>query len=522
MNRFIASLKEIWVQNPLKLILFIYAVWMIFVSIFSKGFAFHDDHFLVIEASSSWVDGHDYNSWLPWNQKNPIPSGHSFFYVGIHFLIFKVFQFLGIEDPNIKMLIVRLLHSLFSMITIIYGFKITEKISNKNTAIWVALALSFYWFIPFLSVRNLVEIVCIPFLMVGVWITIIELEKEKGNWKRWLLAGLIAGLAINVRLQSVVFIAGLGLGILLSKKWLGTLAFGLGSILSVVIFQGGIDYFIWNRPFAEFQEYIHYNATHAKDYIVLGAETYVVLILGILIPPLSLALFYGFATQMKRHFLIAIPVLLFLLFHSIFPNKQERFILPIIPFVLILGITGWKNFIANSKFWNRQKKLHTSLLIFVIVLNLLVLFVFSFSYTKRGRVEAMLELSKLPNKEHYLTEDLEEPTAKMVPLFYLQSWSTPMMVNKSRGYFQNFKDLLQIDYKNYPRYALLYGENNIKQRQDSLVHYFKDISLINKIENGLVDDILQKLNKVNQNKPIFLYRLNHTDSIQAHLKSIYD
>ena len=33
--------------------------------IFSKGFGWHDDHFLVIEASQSWVDGYDYNNWLP-------------------------------------------------------------------------------------------------------------------------------------------------------------------------------------------------------------------------------------------------------------------------------------------------------------------------------------------------------------------------------------------------------------------------------------------------------------------------
>ena len=47
--------------------------------LFSEGYGMHDDHFLIIESSSSWVDGFDYNNWLPWSAgNNGIPSGHSF------------------------------------------------------------------------------------------------------------------------------------------------------------------------------------------------------------------------------------------------------------------------------------------------------------------------------------------------------------------------------------------------------------------------------------------------------------
>jgi hypothetical protein len=37
-------------------------------AIFAQGYFAHDDHFLVIEAAQSWVDGSDYNNWLPWHQ----------------------------------------------------------------------------------------------------------------------------------------------------------------------------------------------------------------------------------------------------------------------------------------------------------------------------------------------------------------------------------------------------------------------------------------------------------------------
>jgi hypothetical protein len=31
--------------------------------IFSQGYGFHDDHFLVIEASEAWAKGYDWNNW---------------------------------------------------------------------------------------------------------------------------------------------------------------------------------------------------------------------------------------------------------------------------------------------------------------------------------------------------------------------------------------------------------------------------------------------------------------------------
>mgnify|MGYP000730876582 FL=1 len=70
--------------------------WIIFSAIairliaviFSQGYGMHDDHFLIIEASSSWVAGNDYNNWLPWTEGNTGPDGHSFSYVGLNYIYF--------------------------------------------------------------------------------------------------------------------------------------------------------------------------------------------------------------------------------------------------------------------------------------------------------------------------------------------------------------------------------------------------------------------------------------------------
>ena len=139
-------------------------------AIFSEGYGMHDDHFLVIEAASSWSDGYDYNDWLPWSKGNAgKPEGHSFTYVGLNYIFFYVSKFAGLSNPKLLMLLNRVLHALLSVLVVYFGIKITEKISDRKNAVTVGWILALLSILPFLSVRNLVELTSIPFLMWGIW-----------------------------------------------------------------------------------------------------------------------------------------------------------------------------------------------------------------------------------------------------------------------------------------------------------------------------------------------------------------
>ena len=64
--------------SPLQQLMIIGLLVRLVAVVFSKGFGWHDDHFLIIESSQSWVDGFDYNYWLPdENDPNRVPQGHS-------------------------------------------------------------------------------------------------------------------------------------------------------------------------------------------------------------------------------------------------------------------------------------------------------------------------------------------------------------------------------------------------------------------------------------------------------------
>ena len=57
----IATIKNYFNTHPLRFAIFAGLVFRLFAVVFSKGFGFFDDHFLVLEAAQSWVDGTDYN-----------------------------------------------------------------------------------------------------------------------------------------------------------------------------------------------------------------------------------------------------------------------------------------------------------------------------------------------------------------------------------------------------------------------------------------------------------------------------
>jgi len=258
-----------WNDNPLKLILWVAVILRIVSAVFSKGFGMHDDHFLVIEASQSWVDGTDYNSWLPGSGGNTGPQGHSFFYVGLHYLLFTFLEWLGIVDAQIKMYAVRLLHAAFSLIAVVLAYRITLHLYNKNAARMAGLLVAVLWIMPFLSVRNLVEVVCIPPLMYAVWL-ILKTENREKTLKLLFWSGFFLGIAFSIRFQTLVFAGGAGLALLIQKRWSGALVMGTGLLISIFITQGLTDIIIWGYPFAEVVAYVVYNYTHANDYIVLG------------------------------------------------------------------------------------------------------------------------------------------------------------------------------------------------------------------------------------------------------------
>lgn len=516
------KIKLVYSFHPLRVILILALLTRLVSVVFSKGYGMHDDHFLVIETSQSWVDGTDYNNWLPENRPGQKPDGHSFFYVGIHFILFSILKWLGIQNPETKMYIIRALHALFSLLVVYYGYGIARMHSNKKTAAKVGLLLAVFWFFPFLSVRNLVEIAAIPFLMMGLWLTLKSVKRNE-NLAAYLLAGLVMGIAVSVRFQTVLFLMGVGLALLLIKKWKEAVFFGIGGILSIIILQGITDFIIWKYPFAELREYIVYNLENKFTYGNNNFMMYPSVLFGILIPPVSLFLIFGLFREWKRLLLIFVPVMIFFLFHEYFPNKQERFILTIVPFIIIPGVIGWNNFADRSSFWQKRQKLLKGCYNFFWVANIILLVFASTAYTKRSRVESMSYLyQKKDQVNAIIIDNNDSGRTVFTPMFYMgkfvQSYQyAPSQVNtdslalfpaRHQRKFVNMDFITSLENNEMPQYILFYDNKDIEKRIDFFKQYFPYLTYETTIQPSYLDRLMCRLNPVNVNQIIYIYALN--------------
>ena len=382
----ISSLKRFWNEHPLLALLLIALIPRLVAAFFSKGFAMHDDHFGPIEQPSLILKNITY-----WTSRTT-PHGHSIVYPLFHYLLFDVSIEAGLNDPQAQMIVVRLLHALYSLLVVVLGYRIAQRLTTGEIARKVGLILALFWALPFLGVRNLIEVICIPPLMAGFFFI---LRSEEGR-RNAFIAGVFFALAFVFRYQTLTASGVVGVILLFQKKFKEAFLVAAGFALAALVVQGSADTYAWGYPFASFIEYVRYNATHGEDYTTGPWYNYALLVLGALIPPLSFALVFGFFRNWRKALLIVLPVLVFFILHSYFPNKQERFILPVLPLIILLGVVGWEEHVRLSPFWLRHRGLLRGMWVWFWAVNFALLVLFSTYYGRRSRVEAMYALYGKP------------------------------------------------------------------------------------------------------------------------------
>ena len=309
------------------------------------------------------------------------------------------------------------------------------------------------------------------------------------------------------------FIAGLGLFLLIRKQWKG---FGIWIVIMFIVYfllQGVPDIFLWGYPFAEVSEYVKVCITTADAYIVQPWFTYILFILGILIPPISFFMLMGYIKGFRKLLIITLPVFIFLLIHAIISNKQERFILPVIPFFIISGVIGMNNLIFNKPYWQRHKKFIKVSWIIFWSLSCLALPLVTVHYSKQSRCESMYYLNQYKDKINSVAlNDMNYSEPETLPLFYLGKWKVGQYEISIDNPFSAFRDTLKKksapDY--YPQFVLFFGEENLPARVDTMKTIMPDIVYEKTIYPSFLDWLLHAMNKHNNNQTVFIYRNNRS------------
>ncbi|ACF15121.1 Alg9 family protein mannosyltransferase [Chloroherpeton thalassium ATCC 35110] len=490
------ELQHFFEEKTLTSLILIALIVRLLAAIFSKGFGMFDDHFLAIEVAQRWADG--YNDWF----NRGIPAGHSIIYPGLHYLLFKFLDAMSLTDPQDKMLIVRLIHAVYSTLTVAFAYKTTEILSGKSAAKTVGLIIGLFWVFPFMSVRNLIEFVCIPPLMISFYY-IAKNEKEK-TYLNTLLAGVFMGFSFMFRYQILLILGGVGLVFLFRKEVTNAFLYGIGFLISAFLTQGVVDWIAWGYPFAAIYAYFDYNLHHSQNYPSGFLGLYTLLLLGVFIPPTSFLYAWGYFKSFKKYVILAFPALIFLIFHSIFPNQQERFVLPATPLFIISGVIGFQELQKKYQFISRDSKILKAAHIWFWTINIILLFAFTFHYSKKSRVETVYYFHNKPDVHAIIFDHARQP-----PIFYMDKWVEYYRVENSEDWHK-LKTKIQNKEIIKPNYAVFLGQKNIEERVKTMNEVLNVKTEIEKeIEPSFLDNILYRLNpKRNRNRTSYIYKID--------------
>jgi len=522
------------VKNPLFQLLAVALLVRLIAVFFSAGYMMHDDHFLTVEPASSWAVGQNFNEWKPGLENDRTsPEPISFFYPGILSGVFSVMHAAGLHDPSDQMWVMRLLHALYSLITIWLAVKIVRLIADERSAIQVGWLLALIGILPNFAVRNLVEIVCQPFLLGGFYLLIRSGAMQPfsfGKWKfqdqadrrempwHWLLiAAFIMGLSVGVRYQTVLIVALAGGVIALQGQWLKMMAFGVVAFGAFFLTQIDDVLFWGGQSFQHLLGYFEYNKTHAGAYP--GAPLAYLSFIGyFILPPVSLFLLWGFIRSWKKYTLLFLPAAGFLLFHILYPNRQERFILPALPLFVMLGVIGWNEWVSTSIFWKSKPLLHRSLWRVFWVMNTIVLVVMCTTYAKRSRVEAMHYLYMQGDCQNFIQEFTHKEGGALLPRHYAGMWVKYYPLN-SESDLVHIIDVLprneaahanRLEKQPIPNYILFLDDTRIEDRVARMQEFFPGLEYRTTIDPSWFDIMLNKMNPLNSVERVHIYQIHAT------------
>lgn len=498
-------MNRIFSTPPLLAPLLVGLVLRMLAATFSTGYLMHDDHFLVVEVGASWAAGEDYNDWLPWNQSGT-PEAHpgNFAYPGTQYLLFKVLPAIGITAPQDQMWILRILHGLYSL-TLIWGaYALARQLAPERkrvavTAAWWMAAMGFW---PILSVHQLVEMVCIPPLMLAFWA--LARETQLG-WRSVLMAGVGIGMATGLRFQCGLIGIGLVPVLLMQRQARALLGIGSTALLTFFLMQSP-DLLVWGEPFKQLQAYIAFNAEHAGEYPSGPWYQYILTLVGLLVPPASLLILWGAFHRGKgaapQWWRIAIPVFLFLIFHSAFVNKQERFILPAVPALMVLGAVGWDLWRKRSRWWTHHPRFEQSLWAAFWLLNGVLLSGSIVYEAKRARVQAMTYLYEADAGNFAM---IQVDSGAMPPQFYSGAWNVVHIDDRRDGRGRPPAEVAAKWCSAPPEYLLFQGREHLAEAVQAYKADLPGLRYKTTIQSSRIDRWLERLNPLNSSERIMIY-----------------
>ena len=441
-----------WVAaHPLAALLLVGTLLRLLAACFSPGFLAADDHHVLVDHADRLAAG------------IPLPHSYqrSFLYPWAVSLVMTAARAAGITAPATEMLVIRLLQGAVSLLAIVLVFRILERRADRESAVLGGLLVSALFVFPVTSVHQFEEVACQVPLLAGCW-WVVRGEDARKHAPAWgLLAGLAIGTALILRFQLLAFVLPL-----LAITWFRrprdiapAVTLGLLLVLGVQCASNwqinGDPWFSLRRYYGPMMAAPDALATDAGGYPSGPPWQYLLTLLWMFLPPFSLVALAAMIHGGRRLLLLGLPALAFLVGHSVIANKQERFLLPILPVLALLAGAGF----AEVRTWFDRRGwpgLYRGLWAWAGSLNALLLVVSLFTYGKKDRVAPLVAIERHHDARAVVVAQYAY-TFK-VPAYYLGRPRPPLVIFSRR-------DSMAVDAERlrngplWPNYLVLYSND---------------------------------------------------------------
>ncbi len=225
--------------------------------------------------------------------------------------------------------------SLFSLVTVWFGFVWAKRASGTEAAVIAAGACAVWFDLVIFAPCALTEVVATHVLLPGLYLG--RYAERVPERRRMFLAALCCGLAASLRIELAPAV-GFALVHFCHPNWRKrALPLAAGFLLPIVAF-GLVDAFTWTYPFQSFWKYFWVNAIQDRS-ALYGTRPwfwYLLALVEQMFPVVVLALF-----GLRRSPFLGWLVLIILSAHSIIAHKELRFIYPAFPILLTLAAIGF-------------------------------------------------------------------------------------------------------------------------------------------------------------------------------------
>ena len=391
---------------------------------------------------------------------------------------------IGVHDPGVEMLLVRLAQAAYSLLVVYFVYRLLERLFSRESAMLGGLLAAAFFAMPVTAVHQLEESVAqVPLLAACWWWQRTEDSHQPAAvWGA--LAGAALGTALILRLPLIGFVAAFVIMVLLRPVTAPRKLTFLGGLALVIVLQGYSNVLInhqWGYSFIQrLGPMLHPQrmALEAQGYPTSPPWHYVLTLLAALIPPVSVLLLAAAVRGGRQVPLIGVATLAFLVSHSLIANKQERFLLPILPLLLILVVAGLP-WLAP-----RIAPVYRGMWWYFWIVNSALLLVLTFSFAKKDRVAPLLFVYHRHDATGVLVAQYNESFG--VPEYYLGK-PQPVLVLVERAQ--------EVHVSGVPiNYVILYSDTPEADRVFLAGALRRNLTLLTTITPSLADRLAHAIN----------------------------